>query len=364
MKYFILILTSIITNLVFSQSKSVKTVNEDGIKFESFYTYSLRGELNKVFEIINTFEEEQLSSKQLKIKKDLYKRFVTKTEDYDYNCEDSVIINMINKFQDYWRSVMIENVDQELADSLFINEMIAFLQKEFKPDLSTEEIEKNYYTLSQDFFKSKGLFGNAMGKTGHLFDLYLWKDEREKVYEISLPEKQVKVPVVFMRNFISIGWAHYTTFGHAYTGGWAKPGKLFCVEQSYDLSSENFKISYISHEGQHFADYKTFPKLKQTDLEYRAKLTELSLAKESVMDVISKFLRRAKNDKGRAHAFANYSVIKNLSLELFDIEYQGDVGKWERISVKKINKASVKLLKEHTSKLNEKGATTVETYIL
>ena len=41
-------------------------------------------------------------------------------------------------------------------------------------------------------------------------------------------------------------------------------------------------ISYLAHESRHFEDYQLFPKLKSADLEYRAKLTELSMANETL----------------------------------------------------------------------------------
>ena len=320
--------------------------------------------MDTVFKILNVTKDSWLTPDQQKLKSNYYKRFISNSEDFNYKTDNPVIVDMFKRYQYYWRSVLIEKVDQKLADSLFIGEMLAFLQKEFKPKFSIGEIYSNYNNLFQDFYKSKGVYGVSPSKTGILFDLYLWSDEREVIYEIVLPETSVKVPVVFMQNFISNGWGFYTTFGKKYSAGWASPDKLYCVEKAYDLNSESFKVSYISHEGQHFADYKSFPKLKnQADLEYRAKLTELALAKTSVLSLIAKFVKNAKNDAKYAHAFANYILIKNLSKVLFNSDFVNDINRWKKIAPRKINNASIQLLKANTKALNKLGAKTVSAYL-
>jgi len=47
--------------------------------------------------------------------------------------------------------VLIEKVDQKLADSIFIGEMLAFLQKEFTPKFSIGEIYSNYNNFISRF---------------------------------------------------------------------------------------------------------------------------------------------------------------------------------------------------------------------
>ena len=63
------------------------------------------------------------------------------------------------------------------------------------------------------------------------------------------------------------------------------------------VSGEKFRVSLLGHEGQHFSDYKSFPRLLQTDLEYRAKLAELSKAKETIYKLLRNFKGSAKHDK-------------------------------------------------------------------
>ncbi|UJH67953.1 hypothetical protein [Allomuricauda sp. SCSIO 65647] len=345
--------------------KTTPYTKVDSSNFKKIYPYALRGDMNAVFEILEKTEDRSLTQRQRDKKNRYYQRFLYRNEDFDFNTDDTEIVDLFKRFQNYWRSVIIENVTQDLADSLFRGEMTYFLKKYHRPELSVGEIKENYYSLFQGFFRSKNIYGIGVGKTGHLYDLYLWKDQEEIDYSINLPEGQtIKVPVVFMRDFISNGWSHYTTFGHSFSGGWAMADKLFCVEESYGpKDEEEFLISYVSHEGQHFSDYKSFPKLKQADLEYRAKLTELSLAKETTHQIVDKFITNAKNDVSYAHAFANYTVIRLLSERIFGSGFESNLEKWKQIPTKKINKASLKLLKEHSRKLKSLGAGSIEEYI-
>ncbi|MEM1323254.1 MAG: hypothetical protein AAGG75_23515 [Bacteroidota bacterium] len=363
-----LILSIVLCSLCFfsiAQDKVTPYTKVDSSNFRKLYPYALRGEMKAVFEMLEMAEDSALTQAQRDLKRNYYHRFLYRTDDFDYNTDDPEIVNLYQRFQNYWRSVIIENVPLNLADSLFRDEMKYFLKKHFKPALEIEQIAKNHYTLFQEFFVSKGMHGIGIGKTGHLYDLYLWKKQEEKEYRIDLPEGQtVKVPVIFMRDFISNGWSHYTTFGYTFSGGWATREKLFCVEESYGPKDEEaFLVGYVSHEGQHFSDYQHFPKLKQTDLEYRAKLTELALAQETAHRTIHKFISNAKKDKVYAHPYANYMVIELLSNAIFHSGFESNLEKWKRISNEAINSAALELLKGHSQKLRSLGAESVEAYI-
>jgi len=344
-------------------STSENQINVDSVHFDQIYPYALRGEMLKMFEILNSFDEGQLTHDQRKLKTQYIARFLDNSEEFPYNTSDSEIIDLYDKFLAYWKSVVMEESEPSVADSQLMQVMMDFLKSRYKPDFKAKEIKKNYYSLFQEYFKSKGMYGLAMGKTGHLYDLYLWKDEEVKVYDVELPEETVEVTVVFMKDFISNGWSHYTTFGKRYSGGWATSDKLFCVNDAYDRTTEEFKISYLSHEGQHFADYRSYPKLQQADLEYRAKLTQLALANETVYDLIEVFIENGINDKNTTHPFANYCVIRDLSAALLKAGYNEDIDRLKNISRESINNASKDLLSKHSKNLRGEGAKTVERLI-
>jgi len=203
------------------------------------------------------------------------------------------------------------------------------------------------------------------GRMANYYDLLLWAKQTEKIYEITIPEGKVNVKVIFMEDFISNGWIEYATFGAKMAGGWAEKDALFCVKKNYDTSSEKFLINYLMHEAQHFADYESFPNLTSTDLEYRAKLAELSATKETIYTLLGKFLNMSSSDREKAHAhpFASFCVLRDLSKEIFNQEFVDDIKKWEEVSYQEINKASIKLIKQHTKDLNIEGAETVKEFI-
>ena len=184
-----------------------------------------------------------------------------------------------------------------------------------------------------------------------------------EVYSIGLLEDSVKVEVHFMKDFISTGWAHYVTFGKSYAGGWATREALYSVDDAYDRESENFNVSYLTHEGQHFADYKSFPALQQTDLEYRAKLIELIKSNETTHQLIEKFLNHTSKIKGNAHAFANHCVIRDLSKLLFKEEFVSEKETWLKIDPNLIREKSLFLFQQHTEKLEELGSEQVTELI-
>ena len=171
-----------------------------------------------------------------------------------------------------------------------------------------------------------------------------------------------RVHVIMLKDFISLGWEEYATLGAAYPGGWTTPEKLFCVSQSYDLNSETFRVNYLSHEGQHFLDYKHFPNLSPNDLEYRAKLIELYLYDKELYMYINFFINNAKYDKTNSHPYANYCLIHDMSRELFHSGFEKNMEKWKSKSKEDIHNAARNLFLKNTASLNKMG-TNVKEFI-
>jgi hypothetical protein len=198
--------------------------------------------------------------------------------------------------------------------------------------------------------QSKGLFGIS-GKIGSLFDMIVWREQKDTTYTFRLNKQELEVKVIFMERFITLGWEEYATLGRHYPGGWATSEALFCVKKAYDLQSENFLISYLAHEGRHFQDYKLFPELKGAGLEFRAKLTELSLSETNLYRIIEFFIENANANSTEAHPLANYNVMSSLSKEIFKKDFEPDMNKWKLIPYKRINKTASKILRSDTKRL-------------
>ena len=126
-----------------------------------------------------------------------------------------------------------------------------------------------------------------------LRDLFLWETEENTSYTVSLTDRTQKVRVTFMAGLYSVGWKQFATLGLVSTTGWVEGDRLYCVEWAYDRESENFEVSYLKHESRHLADFELFPELQSTDLEYRAKLTELVFATTSIMRLLDDFTNKS-----------------------------------------------------------------------
>lgn len=365
MRSFIFLFITILLISCASKKNSEKPTIINDSNFKSIYPFALRGELQNVFNILDTINEKKISPRELKIKERYYTRFINQNEIFNYKTSDENIIEFVDMFHSYWKKNMIHGQTIEKADSLFTELMANYLivNKYIPENVSFDLVENNLYKYSNDFLKGKGYFSNAFGKTGHLYDLFLWKKEEIENYSIELIEESVNVKVHLMDDFISTGWSHYTTFGRSYASGWANREALFCVVSAYDIESENFKISYLTHEGQHFSDYKKYPKLIQKDLEYRAKLVELAKSETTTIQIINKFITNASNQPENAHAFANYCVIRDLSKLLFNKNYVNKKNDWMSIDSQLIKDKSKILFNNNTEKLDSIGNKLVIDFI-
>ena len=192
------------------------------------------------------------------------------------------------------------------------------------------------------------------GITAPLHEFLLWKDQTTRREDVALPGGTVAVSVSMLDGFASLGWGAWGTCEVAHTGGWATTEGLMVVVPGWDLSSERYRVSLLAHESQHFADYPRFPKLAQTDLEYRAKLTELALARTAQPDLLAMFSASAKRDRALPHPFAQWWVMKRIGDRLGSDD-------WKAWKPDEVRAAAAAELAAHTALLQARGAATVET---
>jgi hypothetical protein len=158
---------------------------------------------------------------------------------------------------------------------------------------------------------------SLQGMTGPLRELMLWSAQETREMRVELPEETHTTKVVVLDDFSSLGWSDFATCGRRGTGGWATADALFAVRPRYaNIDGEEFRVTFLGHETQHFADYARFPDLVQWQLEYRAKLTELALASESRARVLRKLTEDQGDNPESAHAYANKRVLAALRKRL------------------------------------------------
>jgi len=171
---------------------------------------------------------------------------------------------------------------------------------------------------------------------------------------MNLANTTVNVPVVFIDSTITLGWEGFATFDHFYPGGWTGTDTLYCIKNGSDINSEKFKVSLLTHETQHLLDKTLYSDFTRWRAEYRAKLAELSVANNTVYDLVNGFIKGSENDSRLPHPFAEYKIIEDLSKEIFKEKKVTDINKWKEISYLKINNASKKLLKLNSIGLKRK----------
>jgi hypothetical protein len=160
-------------------------------------------------------------------------------------------------------------------------------------------------------------FHSLQGQTGLLRELMIWSKQDERLMPVALPEGKYKVKVELLDGFKSFGWSSYATCGRASTGGWTTDDALFAVVPRYaSLNDEEFRVSFLGHESQHFADKAHLKGLQSWELEYRAKLTELAQANETRGKVLSKFIMDQGEDRASPHSYANRRVLADMIARL------------------------------------------------
>lgn len=314
---------------------------------ETARAHALRGEVRQALAVLAELDPTQLSPQDREWVQAFRRRFTPGEEDAaDPELQDAFVRGVVACFRDYWRGQMLGAADGPAGERALLEALNEHLRGSTSADPAA------------DLDALEGALREELGKRGYhcllgvvrpFRELMLWQEQEERTFVVSLPERSESEPVrvVLLDAFVLLGWTHFATVGQRYTGGWAKADALYCVKQSYDLESERFRVSYLTHEGQHFADYRRFPDLDQANLEYRAKLAELSLAQESLQKLLGSFARGRNPDPRNPHAFAEHWVIENLTSELGGVP--------EAVRSEDLNAAALALLRRSSQDIESLG---------
>lgn len=221
--------------------------------------------------------------------------------------DDVLVGSLVEAFQDYWWNSLLKPAARENHE----DRLVVKLQQlsESTEDVFLEELEAR---LSQSL---SDLGCHALfGRTAPLRELMLWRDQQTENRAVVLPEGTVDCRVEILDDFVSMGWTDYATCGLRGAGGWATPTSLFVVAPRYSsLDDEWFSVHFVAHEAQHLLDLRRFPAIEAWELEYRAKLAELSLATCIQPSILSRFLEDQSDDSRSPHGFANREIAAVFS---------------------------------------------------
>lgn len=319
------------------------------LPYHQIYAYGMDANIRPALAILRDFPVH--SDKDLAIQQQFIERFGGAKDMGSYDSSgDAEMDELMGYFRKYWRASLLDPAtDYEKA---LRQQIIPFLTKHYPPFKGPlQRFRLDAYLA--DYIRSKGYYTtDQINSTGRLLDMLVWKKRSASRYRVKLSEaEEIDVNVVMMDDFITLGWMEYATLGKHYPGGWATDNTLFCVKPAYELDSEDFRVSYLAHEARHLKDKQVFPYLSSQDLEYRAKLTELSLAQSRLFDLIEFFIQNSNSYSSNGHQRANHRVIKDLSAVLFDQKFERDMDQWRQIEVSKINNFASLLLKKDSNRL-------------
>lgn len=246
-------------------------------------------------------------------------------------------------YQRYWKTLMLKRAAVPGAEAALWKDLNAALARASQTDVHTKSLEETMDSLPP-LLNGLG-FHSLFGMTTPYYELMLWRGESTERFAVSLPESMATVEVVFMSDFSLRGWLGFATCDSSTTGGWATRERLFTASDSYDRSTENFQVSYLVHEGQHFADYERHPRLEQPELEYRAKLAELAQSSTTTRSLLLRFSRGAAAGRGAPHAHAEYWLARRMSEKLLGRdEISRDADQWQRVGDADIRRAAREML--------------------
>jgi hypothetical protein len=246
-------------------------------------------------------------------------------------------------YRRYWTRVMLGSTSAADGE----RELVASLAKKVGHPQSAHDMEA-LEPLLQKQLDARG-YHALFGVTRPLRELMLWRKQTDETYDIDLPQGREAVHVTMMDDFVSLGWLGYAVCDDHHTGGWATSERLFAVRSAYDLDSEDFHVSYLAHEGQHFSDYRRFPGMEQPDLEYRAKLVEISKARTTLFDLLAAFGANGSDSREQPHPWANRHVVHNLAARLLNGATPSPEA-WARFTPEQLHLAAADLLEQDSKR--------------
>lgn len=327
-------------------------------RLRDYVSLALQGDLRLARALFEGVEPSELTSEETKLAERFRTRFVLRNEEWPDTLATPFVRDVIAAYRTYWTKALMGEISREGAE--------AFLATSLRPVLANrgltgkipdgEVLDRVRTEIERDDLHVLG------GVTLPYFDLMLWSRQDSTRYEVELTDGVQPATVVFIGDFLVRGWSHFATFGRASTRGWTTKEALFCLREDYGLESEKFQISYLKHESRHFADYARFPALRQIDLEYRAKLTELAFARASLFDLLEHFAARGERNPNAPHAFANHAVVRDLARALLGEEAR-EMSRFRSLEGGRINTGARELLAAHTARLVAAGADTTRGVI-
>jgi hypothetical protein len=269
-----------------------------GVAFQADIVSALRA--------LEAVPAEQYAGDDAALRACLLERFGDSPNVATSDARDAFVRSLVGAYRTYWSRVLREPTRRAAEEARLLEELRALLGETAARDWDAVEAQL-LTALGERGYHAQ------LGVTLPLRELLVWSREDTRAYDVTLPEGRHSVTVKLLDEFASQGWTHYALCGRQSAGGWADAEMLYAVRSRYgDLDDEEFQVVLLVHEAQHFADAHRFPGLESWELEYRAKLAELSFADGLREELLLKFETTQGDDPSAPHAYANRRVLGTL----------------------------------------------------
>jgi hypothetical protein len=339
LKFATLVVSSVFSLSAIAAKPIPRSTVDSLAEFRAAGGFAMQADLKSALPHLLRVQPEALSAERRAVWSCMRERFADKQPEAIPADVDAWTADVLAQYRRYWTHVMLGSTSATAGE----HELGAVLAKKIRHQTGAPDMDA-LEPLLKDQFEARG-YHALFGVTAPLREFMLWHKQTDETYDIDLPEGREAVHVVMMDDFISLGWLGYATCDFLHSGGWATPDRLYAVRSAYDLDSEAFKVSYLAHEGQHFSDYRQFPGMPQPELEYRAKLVEISQAQSTLFDLLAAFEANGSDSREQPHPWADRQVVINLAAKLLNGEAPS-AETWKRFSVEQLNAAGRELLEE------------------
>ena len=287
-------------------------------------------------------------------KKKFTKRFVDQAEGFESETSNVVLSEIIRIYRNYWvQDFMKSEGDTSNYNQRFVKAMGSFLVDNGKSSIHKDSM-LTFSDIRSDLVQAieeEGAFAETFFLNDK-YDIIIWTSQYTEMYQVETPYETREVPVVFFSDRILDNRQSFLSFGDNMTGGWPNNKKGVIFSGDYDVESEMFRYSLLTHEANHFFDVEKYPNLSPADLEYRSKLIELIYVKKDKDRMLRQFLFGASDEnRNHGHAYANFKIIYDLSALIFSNSFEGDYNKWKDTPVEIINKRAMELFEINQKKL-------------
>lgn len=323
------------------------------------YSHCLQGDVRPAIRLLKR-SQDRLSSHGLRLLSGLRRRFEEKRLHLRLGAADALTCAVIRTYRHYYTDVLSGRLRTSEAEGALQERLIRDLRRHANGPPSSADLQTIEWLVA-DSLKSQGLFCLAGRIVPHRH-IHVWTREDVRTYHVELPSGRRRCTVRFVDGFLDQGWSHYATLGRYFAGGWADAKEITCVRKAYDLASERFRVSLLAHEAQHQADYEAFPRLGGADLEFRAKLVELSLTRWPNR-LAESFRRQAAPKPGAAHAFAAFVLIEDLASMVTGRRRVPPRAVWTPVAPARVRSAARELLDLHTQALRASTSAHVKELI-